>query len=402
MLTKPCSAPSSRLVVLVLIGFVLASLNTRVPFGQIGPLAPIAGIDAAAVTLLGVIPPLGMGFAAPFVPILLRRAGEDRLLFWASVLAFVGAGIRPFGIQSLVWGTVVVAAAIGVVNVLIPVFVRRRFMGSRSGPVFGAYALAMGLGSALAAAVVVPVAQAAGRWEYAVATALIPALLAVVGSLMMLDRRVSSRADTAPASPAPSGGDGKVRVIGTWLAWSLTAFFGVQTLLFYSLLAWLPSILVDAGASPEFAGTGQAILIVGIAAGGFFSPLLAAPRTSQTPVIVLIVVFCATGMLGIALTPELSSWLWVPLLGIGLGGGQALPAVLYAHRGASPAHTAALSAFAQTGGFLIAATGPILLSLAHATLDNWRIPLLALAVICLLNLGLSWRAGSSTRQPARV
>lgn len=377
-----------RSAVLTLIGFVLASLNTRVPFGQVGPLAPIAGIDADMVTLLGVIPPLGMGIAAPFVPMLLRRAGEDRLLLWASVLALVGAGLRPFGASGLAWGTVVVALAIGVVNVLIPVYVRRRFAGPKAGPIFGAYALAMGGGSALAAAVVVPVAQATGRWELAVATAGVPAVLAVVGSVMMLDAR------SADPSVVPAGSVVKTPVAGTWLAWSLMAFFGVQTLLFYTLLAWLPSVLIAGGTSTAAAGSGQAILILGIAVGGFASPLLAARRTSQVGVITLIVGLCAVGMLGLALVPLLSQWLWVPLLGLGLGGGQALPAVLYAHRGANPSHTAALSSFAQTGGFLIAATGPILLNTLHAAFENWSTPLVILSVACVANLALSWRAGS--------
>lgn len=378
---------SRRSSAVVLIGFVLASMNTRVPFGQMGPLAPVAGIDAGMVTLLGVIPPLGMGIAAPFVPWLLRRRGDDRLLLLASIVALAGAALRPFGVPGLVWGTVVVALAIGVVNVLIPVYVRRRFAGPRSGQVFGAYAFAMGGGSALAAAVVVPVAQATGRWEVAVATALVPAALAVVGSLMMLDHTaVNTPASTAPAvSRAP--------VARTWLAWSLMAFFGVQTLLFYALLAWLPSVLIAGGTSAEAAGSGQAILILGIALGGFTSPLLAARRPSQTAIMTLIVVLCAVGLIGLSLVPTLSVWLWVPLLGLGLGGGQALPAVLYAHRGTDPGHTGALSSFAQTGGFLIAATGPILLNSMHTVFDTWNIPLAILAVACVLNLALSWRAG---------
>jgi CP family cyanate transporter-like MFS transporter len=389
-------SPSRRPAVVLLIGFVLASLNTRVPFGQVGPLAPIAGIGAGTVTLLGVIPPLGMGLAAPFVPWLLRRFGENRLLLGASVFALAGAGLRPIGVSGLVWGTVIVALAIGVVNVLIPVYVRRRFAGPKAGPVFGVYALAMGGGSALAAAVVVPVGQATGRWELAVATALVPAVLAVVGSVMMLDSRSGSASPTtrhvAATSPAV-----RIPVSRTWLVWSLMAFFGVQTLLFYALLAWLPSILIAGGNSTEAAGSGQAILILGIALGGFVSPLLAARRVSQTGVITLVVGLSAVGMVGLAFAPTLSQWLWVPLLGLGLGGGQALPAVLYAHRGLDAGHTAALSAFAQTGGFLIAATGPILLSALHAAFTSWRSPLVILAASCVMNLALSWRAGRPQR-----
>lgn len=43
-------------MMLLVAGFVLISANTRVAFGQIGPLAPVVGFDAATVTVLGLIP----------------------------------------------------------------------------------------------------------------------------------------------------------------------------------------------------------------------------------------------------------------------------------------------------------------------------------------------------------
>lgn len=379
-----------RSAVVVLIGFVLLSLNTRVPFGQVGPLAPIAGFEAGLVMLLGALPPLGMGIAAPFVPMLLRRAREDHLLLGASVAALAGAVGRSFGLTGLLAGTCVVSLAIGVINVLVPVYVRKRFAGAQAGPVFGAYALSMGLGSALAAFAAVPVAEATGRWGIAIASAILPAMLAVVGGVMMLD----ARRTTVPSTPSPPNESVSIatgNVTRTWLAWSLLSFFGVQTLLFYALLAWLPSIMVDSGASTSEAGIAQTVLILGIAAGGFLAPVLGARHASQTGVVAAIIALSTIGLLGTALVPVFSTLVWVPLLGLGLGGGQALPAVLYAHRGASHEHTAALSAFAQTGGFLVAALGPVLLSAAREISGSWMVPLIALGALCTGNLLLSWR-----------
>lgn len=54
---------------LLLVGFVLLSLNTRAAFGQIGPLAPIAHFGSATVTVLGLLPPLCMGLFAPLAPL---------------------------------------------------------------------------------------------------------------------------------------------------------------------------------------------------------------------------------------------------------------------------------------------------------------------------------------------
>lgn len=391
----------------VLVGFVLLSLNTRVPFGQVGPLAPSAGFDSGLVTLLGMLPPLGMGLAAPFVPMLLRRAGADRLLFWASVVALIGAIVRSFGVTSLLVGTCIAALAIGVINVVIPVYVRRHFEGRRSGPVFGAYALAMGLGSALAAAVAVPVASATGHWELAIATAIVPALLAVVGGALMVERTSPRRGVTPESTGEPIEDEPvaeqlaeEAQVATSWLAWSLLFFFGIQSLLFYGMLAWLPSILVAGGWPTETAAAAQTVLILGIALGGFLAPMLGARWPSQTGSVIGIIALCAVGILGLVWAEPLALVLWVPLLGLGLGGGQALPAVLYAHRGTSHEHTAALSAFAQTGGFFVAALGPWLMSAAFDAGGSWDVPLLWLAVLCTANAALSWRGSRSARAAA--
>ncbi|NED73829.1 MFS transporter, partial [Streptomyces sp. SID9944] len=74
---------------------------------------------------------------------------------------------------------------------------------------------------------------------------------------------------------------------------------------------------------------------------------------------------CAAGLAGLLLAPAGTALAWVAVLGIGLGAGQALPGVLYAHRGTDHDHVAALSTMAQTCGFLLAATGPVLAAALH-------------------------------------
>lgn len=377
----------------MIVGFVLLSLNTRAPFGQVGPLAPVAGLTTTATTLLGVVPPLAMGVSATFVPRLLRRFGENRLFFLASCIAVVGAAGRPFGVSGLVAGTAILSLAIGVINVLIPVYVVSRFPGRRSGAIFGSYALSMGMGSALVALVTVPVARAAGDWRIAAAIAVIPALSALAGSRLMNDGKIASTTVPVSVKTVDQGYLATEKVSRTWLAWSLTAFFGVQTLLFYAMMAWLPSILVSAGHSVGSAGIAQTILIIGISLGGLMSPMIAARSKDQTGLVTLIILLCATGLVGLALEPRLALYTWVPIVGLGLGGGQAIPAVLYAHRGRNHAHTAALSSFAQSVGFAIAATGPVLLNLGHSIFGNWSAPLFIAAAVCILNLSLSWSAG---------
>ncbi|MBM4490804.1 MFS transporter [Rhodococcus hoagii] len=375
-------------MVLLVAGFVLISANTRVAFGQIGPLAPVAGFDAATVTLLGLIPPLVMGLFAPLAVVARRRLGEERALFAAGAVLLVGALVRMAGMPGLIAGTVIVSLATAVVNVLVPVFVRKRFAPERTGVMMGVYAMSMGAGSAVIAALMIPVWRASGEsWPPAIGLAVIPALLALVGTVPQL--RHASR----PGTHAGATAHDRPKVLRTWTAWSSTIFFGIQTLLFYATLAWLPSILVAAGLADGSAGNMQALFIVGVAGGGLVAPILAAASVDQRPHILAIVAVCAAGFAGLLIAPDSVPVVWALILGIGLGAGQAVAGVLYARRGRTPDHVAALSTVAQTGGYLIAATGPILASILHDATGSWTAPVTAFLVLLAVNAVASMRAG---------
>lgn len=395
---RPTRAPSRTTLsaVVLVTGFVLLSLNTRVAFGQLGPLAPVAGFGTGTVTLLGLIPPLCMGLFAPLAAVVRRRFGEERGLFGASVLLLAGTVVRMLGLPGLYAGTVLVAVATAVVNVLVPVFVRSRFSHRRVGVMMGVYALSMGAGSALVAALTVPVWQAGGHsWELSIGVAVIPAALAAAGIVPQLGHARRRR----PAGPA-AGRPSRVPVRdtgGRGLVWSLTAFFGFQTLLFYTTLAWLPAILVDAGVNRTAAGGMQSLFILGVAAGGFLAPVLAAARADQRPHLVGIVLVCALGYTGLLTAPATAPALWAAVLGAGLGGGQAVAGVLYVKRGRDHEQVAALSAVAQTGGYLLAATGPVAASVLHTATGTWTVPLLALLGALGLSLAAALRAGHDKR-----
>ncbi|MDG3010615.1 MFS transporter [Rhodococcus sp. D2-41] len=386
----PARPPASggTAAILLVVGFVLLSLNTRVAFGQIGPLAPVAGFSNRTVTVLGVIPPLCMGLFAPLAVPARRRFGDERALFAASVVVLAGAVVRMLGMPGLFVGTVVVAAAIAVVNVLIPVFVRTRFAPNRIGVMMGVYALSMGAGSAIVAALIVPVWRAAGQsWPTAIGIAIVPALLAVAGLVPQLNCSAATDPTTTQA-PAP-----KHRVHRTPLAWSLTIFFGLQTLLFYTVLAWLPSILVAAGLAKSSAGGMQALFIVGVSIGGLVVPLLAGMREDQRPHIIGTIILGAAGVVGLLCAPAAAPPVWAVLLGIGLGSGQGLSGVLFTRRGSDHHHVTALSTMAQTVGYLIAAVGPLLASWIHDRTGGWTAPLVTFLVLLAVNAVCSLRAG---------
>lgn len=386
------SSPLRRRTVVLVAGFVFLSLSVRAPFGQIGALQPRVQFPSAVVSVAGLLPPLMMGLLAPVAPVLRRRMGDERALIVACGVGVLGAGIRMLGLPGLLAGTAVMGAAIGVANVLIPVLVRRRFSTS-TGLAMGGYALAMGAGSAAVTAATLPVLDATGSWPLAIAVAVVPALLALAGMVPQWwhdEPRAEAVADTVAGHPMRSR-----------LGWSLLLFFGIQSLLFYTTLAWLPSMLVAGGLSPAAAGTLLDALIVCVALGGAAGAAAAGRMRQHHTLIVVTALACATGLLGVLVLPSDARVGAVVVLGIGLGAGQAVPGVLYGKRGTDAAHTASLSAFAQTGGFVLAASGPLLASALHTRAGSWMPVIVCLIGISMLGAPLAWRAGSIGAQRAR-
>jgi len=100
---------------------------------------------------------------------------------------------------------------------------------------------------------------------------------------------------------------------------------------------------------------------------------------------VFVVVFSgsgAAGFTGLWLAPATAPWLWAVLMGIG---GCAFPYVLtmIGLRARTPDAVAALSAFTQSVGYLVAAIGPLLAGLLYDLTGTWDLPLMTLTLLGL-------------------
>jgi CP family cyanate transporter-like MFS transporter len=101
-------------------------------------------------------------------------------------------------------------------------------------------------------------------------------------------------------------------------------------------------------------------------------------------VIVTLASCFAAAYLGLGVAPEAGAWLWMILYGIGMGMFP-VALVMIAQRTRTSATTAALSAFVQVIGYLVAGTGPLLFGVLYGVTGSWVLPLAML----WLSLGLS-------------
>ena len=229
---------------LVLAAVVAVSLTLRSPIAAVSPvlgeLRTDLGLGPGAAGLLTSLPVLCFALASAAVLGLYRRVGAERAVVLSLVVLAAGTLLRSAPGSSPVpalLGTVVIGLAITVGNVVVPVVAKRDF-GDRSPAVVGIYTAALTAGAAIAAAGTAPVADRVG-WR--VGLLVWVALVAVALVLWLLVQR-RHRRDGAP--PAPTTGP-PLALRRNRTAWALTVLFGTQSALYYSMTAWLPSLLAS-------------------------------------------------------------------------------------------------------------------------------------------------------------
>ena len=376
--------PSSLRVGLLVVGIVIAGANLRAALTAVGPLVreirADTGISSGAAGLLTTLPLLCFAALSLPAPALARRFGLRRVLTGGLLLLAAGIALRSApGIVALFAGTTLLGLAIAVSNVLLPSLVKREFP-AHTGLVMGVYITVMNSGAALGAGVSVPLAQQGFGWRGALGVWALPALLAtLVWYLLRGDR---------PVSPVAASARG-----GLWrspLAWHVTLFMGLQSVVFYASIAWLPEVLQSGGLSAAQAGWLVSLMqFVGIPAA-LFAPILAGRRPAQRGLLAAAALLSGAGILGLLLSSGALTILWVSLLGLGQGASISLALTLFALRTADAAGAAALSGMAQSAGYLLAAAGPFLFGVLHDLTQSWRLPLALLfaVTVALLFAGL--------------
>jgi MFS transporter, CP family, cyanate transporter len=277
-------------------------------------------------------------------------------------------------------------------NVLLSSLIKRRWP-ARAGFLIGLYITALSAGAIVGSVVSVPLWQATGGsvlitlgWLAA------PAALAALLWLPQL-RRASSptatpRADSAtPATPAVTPTPAALVVYRHAVAWQVMFFMGLQSLIYYATLSWLPTILRDRGESAAGAGDLLALMGVGNLAVSLIVPVAAQRMRAQHALVIPTVLAVAAGLAGLVYAPLGGAVAWALILGAGQNAALALAIFFTAARSPHPAAAASLSAFSQSAGYLLAAAGPIGVGLLRSETGSWTAPvavLLALTAILLV------------------
>ncbi|GAA2249707.1 MULTISPECIES: CynX/NimT family MFS transporter [Kitasatospora] len=366
---------------LLLLGIVLVALNMRACLAAVSPMVGeiqrTFGLSSTVSGLITTVPVLFQGVGAPLTPRLTRRFGAERVVLGAVLVLGAGVLLRVLpSVAALYAGCVVIGVAIAVLNVSMPGLVKREFP-DRAATMTGAYSTTMLIGATLAAGSSVPLEKAIGGWAGSLGAW---SLLALIAALAWLPQVLRSRQERAAVAAAPTGKP----IEGIWrspLAWQISLFMGISSLMVYTLVAWMPTILADHGMDRSEAGLVFAFSNLVQVAGAFLVPLAAGRMTNQRALAVSMAVLNGLGITGLLLAPVSGAWVSAAVLGVAQGGSLGLGLAFIVLRTGSAAGAAQLGGMSQAIGYLVAAVGPVGAGALHQATGGWNLTLVLL--LCL-------------------
>lgn len=377
---------------LMLLALFMVGINLRPALATVAPLLDTiraeTGISLAAAGALSTLPVLCFGLFAPLAPRLARLLPPERVVFWCFVALLAGIAMRSLpGAAALFSGTVIIGASISLTMTLLPGLIKRSFPGQAANTT-GFYTTTLNIGAALASGIAIPLKDMTGSWRMAQAVWALPAALVVLAAIALYRRM--SRNGTAGQEALVQKAPGLLRRA---LAWQVALYFGLQSALAYCVFAWLPTMLVDRGVSPIFAGFLLSLSIGAQLVTSLTGPWIATRGSDQRAAIMVLLGMTVTGFLACLYGPPSALWPAAVLLGLGQGGTFSIANALIVLRSPDASVAASLSGMVQAIGYTIAAAVPFGAGLLHGASRDWHGVALAFVMCALASAAAAAGAG---------
>ena len=282
-----------------LVALVGVALVLRPQIIAIGPLLPSiqSGLDVShgVVGALSAIPILCMGLFAPLGARVGRRLGGRNALALCAGLVIAFGLIRVAAptawlVLLLTFG---IGLGMGLAGPILPMVVRRN-LPSHPALGTGAYATGLVVGSLGAAGLAVALAGPEGDWRRSLALMSAAGLVSLAIWLVLAPHDRPVEGEVVPPHIAwthPAG-------------WVLGLLFGLQSVVFYGVAAWLAAVYVDLGWTEAAAAQLVAVFIaVGLVATVTL-PLIADRVGTRRGQLVASATTTLVGLVGLAIAPR--------------------------------------------------------------------------------------------------
>ena len=367
--------------ILLFLGVVFFASNLRAPLTSVGPvigeISEDLGLSNVAAGLVTTIPLLAFGFLSALVPRVSQKKGMEKILMFSLFVLIFGLFVRSWGsIVTLFLGAAFVGAAITVGNVLMPAFIKERYP-QQMGFITGIYMVVMNLVAALAAGFSIPLGEITGlQWRGSIGIWIVIAILSVFFWWPQVSSSQLSEQDIEKNLPTPMG-----KMYKSGLAWAVTLFMGLQSLLFYSLAAWLPKVVQGWGMSSYDSGWVLSVIQLAQLPVTLIGAMLASKMKDQKLLVILTGILFFVGLGGILAGQTTFIFLCSIIIGIASGMAFSLATLFLVLRTENTAQAARLSGMAQGIGYLLAGTGPAIFGHLFDMTNSWTASFLFLIVM---------------------
>ena len=380
--------------ILVILGILFIAFNLRAPITAVGSVVELIqkdyNLSNAVAGFITTLPLVAFAIVSPFVSKFSNRWGLSKVMMGGLIFILIGEIVRSYtGIKGLFIGTAILGIGIAIGNVIIPSIIKLYF-SNKVGVVTSVYTSGMCIFAAVGAGISAPIAKGMNLgWKNSLASWMILTLITI---FIWLPQILKQQEETNKKVENKKGSS----IWKSKLAWWVTFFMGTQSLLFYSLVAWLPTIIISKGMSYSFAGN-MALTF----------QLMAIPATLVIPILcdkfkdqrILVIVNCLIYVTGMwfFLIGDTTLLLIIAtiLMSVGMGGSISLSIAFISLRSPNSTKASELSGMSQSAGYLFAALGPTLTGFVYDLKSTWTIPLIIFIVLIAFLLLCGFYAGKN-------
>ncbi|CYW17948.1 MFS transporter [Streptococcus suis] len=365
----------------IIAGIVMLGVVMRAPFTAL----PAILIDVAAglrveVSSLGIltsIPLIMFALCSSLAPRLAAKFGMEKLMALVLLVMVLGSGMRVLNLPALYIGTMLVGATIAFINVLLPSLVAANFP-KKIGLYTTIYITLMGVAATVASMIAVPIVSSSS-WEFFIL--LITGLVFMAFLIWLPNVRNNHR------FASENQGNQKSSIWKNKAAIAFLIFGGLQSVLYYTEITWLPTISQSVGFSKAEAGLMAGFFNMTAIPMSMIIPAVLSRQTKEMRRNIMLAISSVTllGLVMMVLIPtNLILWSALHII-LSFSNAALFPYMMlsFTLKTSNSQATAQLSGMVQTGGYLIAAFGPGLLGYSYPIFGNWMPLILALAIATL-------------------
>ncbi|MDC5694923.1 MFS transporter [Mammaliicoccus sciuri] len=371
---------------MLFIGILLIGASLRAPITSVGIALPsikeTLNLSNTSVSLITIIPLLSFAVISLFAAKISHKFGLERTVFGALILICIGIALRAItGVSWLYVGTVLIGVGIAFGNVLTPGIIKMNFP-LRIGIMTGYYTVVMNIFGSASSYVTAPLVK---HFNYNIAISLI-GIVTFIGIIIWSFQL--NKHETVNSSQTTTN----INVWKSPLSWQITLLMGGQSMIFYSLINWLPEFLLSHGTPINEAGIYLSILQLAIIPLTFVTPIFAEKMKNQVLITFVTGLLFVLGILTLMLQPN---WAFLGIILIGIASGLAFGLVntFFGLRTENGLTAAKLSGMSQSVGYLFAAIGPLLFGILHDATNSWNTSFGILLVTSIIIMIIGSRAG---------